>query len=66
MGCCLKPQTRIKPDGTVQFLRVELAQLEAEFCDRWLRYDRGLLAADDGNCLDAGENVGNDKALSSE
>jgi len=53
----------IKPDSFVQFLWVELAQLKAEFCDRWLRYDRGLLAADDGNCLDAGENVGNDKAL---
>jgi len=26
----------IKPDSLVQFLRVELAQLEAEFCDRWL------------------------------
>ena len=47
----------------MQLLRVELAKLEAEFCDRWLRYDQGLLAADDGNCLDAGENVGNDKTL---
>jgi len=26
----------IKPDSFVQFLWVELAQLKAEFCDRWL------------------------------
>ena len=40
-----------------------VGQSALQSCDRWLRYDQGLLAADDGNCLDAGENVGNDKTL---
>ena len=38
----------------MQFLRVELAQSEAEFSGRWLRYPGSLFTADDGRYLEAG------------